>query len=48
MLVLLDIIAKKPELYIVDYTTKKKLIIYSKNLSSILIKGLSSAIGYNI
>ena len=48
MLVLLNIIIKKLELYIVDYTIKKKLIIYNKNLNSILIKGLDSIIGYNI
>ena len=47
-LVLLDIVVKKLELYIVDYTTKKKLIIYNKNLSFILIKGLGNVIDYNI
>ena len=48
MLVLLDIVAEKLELYIIDYTTKKKLIIYNKKLSSIFIKSLGSAIDYNI
>ena len=48
ILVLLNIIVKKLELYIVDYITKKRLIIYNRNLSSIFIKGLDSTIDYNI